>query len=62
MTQPRPDGPQDRDPPDLGLLLVVTLAAIRDVLEEAEDELSHDLVLRLYALRSVVRRYREANP
>jgi len=62
MTQPRPDGPQERDPPDLALVLVVTLAAIRDVLDEAEDKLSHDLVLRLYALRSVVQRYRDAHP
>jgi hypothetical protein len=62
MTQRRPDGPQDTDPPDLPLVLVVTLAAIKDVLEEAEDKLSEDLVLRLYALRSVVKRYREAHP
>jgi hypothetical protein len=57
----RPDGPQETDPPDLALVFVVTLAAIRDVLDEAEDDLSHDLVLRLYALRSVVQRYREAH-
>jgi len=58
----RPDGPQETEPPDLRLVLVVTLAAIRDVLEEAEDQLTEDLVLRLYALRSVVQRYKEAHP
>lgn len=60
--QPRPDGPQESDPPDLGLLLVVVLRDIGDVLDEVEDELSEDLALRLYALRSVVKRYREAHP
>jgi hypothetical protein len=53
--------PQEPDPPDLGLLLHVVLRDVGDVLDEAEGQLSHELALRLYALRSVVHRYREAN-
>lgn len=59
--QPRPDGPQESDPPDLTLLLAVMLLGIRDVLEEVEDELSENLLLRLFALRSAIERYREAH-
>lgn len=61
MTERRPPGPQDSEPPDLGLLLIVTLQAVHDVLDEVEAQLSPDLALRLYALRSVVRRYRQAH-
>lgn len=61
-SQPRPGGPQDSGPPDLALLLAAVLHAIRDVLDEAEDELSEDLILRLYALRSVVKRYQDTHP
>lgn len=52
---------QESDPPDLGLLLAVTLQGIADVLDEVEDKLSEDLVLRLFALRSVIQRYRETH-
>jgi hypothetical protein len=57
----RPNGPQDSEPPDLALLLDVAQQAVRDVLDEVEARLSHDLVLRLFALRSVIKRYKEAN-
>lgn len=60
--QQRPDGPQESEPPDLHLLLIVVLQGVNDVLNEVEDKLSSDLALRLYALRSAVRRYREAHP
>jgi hypothetical protein len=59
--QPRPDGPQESEPPNLALLLIVVLQGVNDVLDEVEDELSEHLALRLYALRSAVRRYREAH-
>jgi hypothetical protein len=53
--------PQEADPPDLGLLLGVTSLAIRDVLDEVERLMSEDLVLRLFALRSVIQRYQETH-
>jgi hypothetical protein len=62
MTTPRPTGPQETDPPEVGPLLAVVLHVVRDVLNEVEDDLSEDLVLRLFALRSVVRRYQETHP
>lgn len=60
-SQPRPQGPQESESPDLGLLLAVMLAAIRDALDELEEQMSQDLILRLFALRSAIERYREAN-
>lgn len=59
--QPRPDGPQESEPPDLALLLIVALQGVNDTLDEVEDKLSADLALRLFALRSAIRRYREAH-
>lgn len=52
--------PQEHDPPDIDLVLVVVLASIQDVLNEAEQHLTEDLALRLFALRSVIHRLQEA--
>ena len=60
MSQPPPEFPggQETDPPDMRLTLVVGVQLLTDI-EPVLLRDHHELLLRLHAVRSVMRRLRD---